>query len=167
MLQPDPWQVMSLFALPINPKPKFIFCSRVTLFCSSKTRVILLKLSAVLSFRPVHHILLNWREITSILFYLFHRLHTGKPIFRALQQILLEARTEPSKTELSQALKRTALEKGFTISDNQGEGNCMFFALSEQLDLIKGIQISHDELRRTVVQHLRENPRLVSTLLSY
>ena len=38
----------------------------------------------------------------------------------------------------------------------------MFFALSEQLDLIKGIQISHDELRRTIVQHLRENPRLVN-----
>ena len=91
-------------------------------------------------------------------------MRTGKPIFRALQQILLEARIESSKTELSQALKRTALEKGFTISDNQGEGNCMFFALSEQLDHIKGIQISHDEVRRTVVQHLRENPRLVSTL---
>ncbi|CAH3180962.1 unnamed protein product [Porites lobata] len=84
----------------------------------------------------------------------------GELIFRTLQQILLQARTESSKTELSQALKKTALEKGFAISDNQGEGNCMFFALSEQLDLIKGIQISHDELRRTVVQHLRENPRL-------
>ena len=81
--------------------------------------------------------------------------------------MLLEARIESTKTELSQALKRTTLEKGFAISDNQGEGNCMFFALSEQLDLIKGIQMSHDELRRTVVQHLRENPRLVSTLLLY
>ena len=40
----------------------------------------------------------------------------------------------------------------------------MFFALSKQLDLIKGIQMSHDVLRRTIVQHLRENPRLVSTL---
>ena len=139
------------------------------LFCSFKTTEILLKLSAVLSFRPVHYILLNWRwhEITSILFYLFHRLLTGKPIFRALQQILLEARIESSKIELSQALKKTALERGFAISDNQGKGNCMFFALSEQLDLIKGIQISHDELRRTVVQHLRENPRLVSILLPY
>ena len=38
----------------------------------------------------------------------------------------------------------------------------MFFALSEQLDLIKGIKISHDELRRTIVQHLWENPKLVS-----
>ena len=43
----------------------------------------------------------------------------------------------------------------------------MFFALSEQLDLIKGIQMSHDELRRTIVQHLRENPRLVNTLLYF
>ena len=59
------------------------------------------------------------------------------------------------------------MEKGFAISDNQGEGNCMFFALSEQLDLIKGIQMSHDELRRTIVQHLRENPRLVSTLIIF
>ena len=41
----------------------------------------------------------------------------------------------------------------------------MFFALSEQLDLIKGIKISHDELRRTIVQHLRENPKLVRGLL--
>ncbi|CAH3180165.1 unnamed protein product [Porites lobata] len=85
---------------------------------------------------------------------------TGEAIFLALQQILLEARTESSKTELSQALKRTALEKGFAISDNQGQGNCMFFALSEQLERIKGIQMSHDELRRTIVQHLRENPSL-------
>ena len=114
-----------------------------------------------------HHLVLNWREITSLLFCLFLLPFTGEPIFVALQQILLEARIESGKTELSQALKRIALEKGFAISDNQGEGNCMFFALSEQLDLIKGIQMSHDELRRTVVQHLRENPRLVSILLPY
>ena len=116
-----------------------------------------------------HYLLLNWREITSscILFCLFHLPITGNPIFLALQQILLEARIESSNTELSQALKTTALKKGFAISDNQGEGNCMFFALSEQLDLIKGIKMSHDELRRTIVQHLRENPRLVSTLLFF
>ena len=112
-----------------------------------------------------------WRglfsEFYGILFCLFHLPLSGELIFRALQQILLEARIESGKTELSQALKTTALEKGFAISDNQGEGNCMFFALSEQLDLIKGIQMSHDELRRTVVQHLRENPRLVSILLPY
>ena len=133
-------------------------------FCSFKTTVILLKYVGCFKLQtsapyPIKLALNNLYLTLS-----FHRLLTGKPIFRALQQILLEARIESSKTELSQALKRTALEKGFAISDNQGEGNCMFFALSEQLDLIKGIQMSHDELRRTVVQHLRENPRLVSTL---
>ena len=40
----------------------------------------------------------------------------------------------------------------------------MFFALSEQLDRIKGIKITHEELRRTVVQYLKDNPRLVSVL---
>ena len=43
----------------------------------------------------------------------------------------------------------------------------MFFALSEQLDLIKGIKISRTELRRTIVQHLRENPKLVSALFFF
>ena len=43
----------------------------------------------------------------------------------------------------------------------------MFFALSEQLDLIKGIKISHDELRRTIVQQLRENPKLVSAFFCF
>ena len=98
---------------------------------------------------------------------LFHLPFTGEPIFLALQQIIREARIESSKTELSQALKRTAMEKGFAISDNQGEGNCMFFALSEQLELIKGIKISRDELRRIIVQHLRENPKLVITLFFF
>ena len=97
----------------------------------------------------------------------FHLPFTGEPIFLALQQIIREARIESSKTELSQALKRTAMEKGFAISDNQGEGNCMFFALSEQLELFKGIKISHDELRRTIVQQLRENPKLVITLFFF
>ena len=86
----------------------------------------------------------------------------GEVVFLALQKIKLEARREANKTELLLNLKRIALEKGFAISDNQGDGNCMFFALSEQLDRIKGIKISHDELRRTVGQYLNDNPRLVS-----
>ena len=163
MLQQDRWQVMSLFASSIKPKPKYIFAEWGYLVLW-RPQYVSIKLSAVFSFRPVHHLLLNWHEITSILCYVIHLPLTGEPIFIVLQQIIREARIESSKTELSQPLKRAALEKGFAISDNQGEGNCMFFALSEQLDLIKGIKISHDELRRTIVQHLQENPKLVSTL---
>ena len=67
-------------------------------------------------------------------------LFTGDLTFHALQQIQLDALRETSQTELSLNLKRTAQEKGFVISDNQGEGNCMFFALSEQLDVVKGMR---------------------------
>ena len=89
---------------------------------------------------------------------------TDEHVFHALQQIQLEARTKTSKTELSLNLKRISLDKGFVISDNQGEGNCMFLALSEQLELIKGIKISHKELRLADVQYLKENSKLVSVL---
>ena len=73
-----------------------------------------------------------------------------------------EAWKETDKTELSENLKRMALENGLVISDNQGKGNCMFFALSEQLDHVKGIKVSHSKLRGTIVQYLRNNPTLVS-----
>ena len=93
-------------------------------------------------------------------------LFTGDVTFHALQQIQLDARTEASQTELSLNLKKTAQEKGFVISDNQGGGNCMFFALSEQLDVVKGMRISHQEIRQTVYRFLRDNPTLVSTILA-
>ena len=169
MLQQDRWQVMSLFALSIKPKPKYIFAVEWGCLVLWRPQYFLIKLSAFLSFRPVLHLVLNWLEITCILcWFFFHLPFTHElPFFIVLQQIIREARIESSKTKLSQTLKRAALEKGFAISDNQGGGNCMFFALSEQLDLIKGIKISHDELRRTIVQHLRENPKLVSAFFFF
>ena len=87
---------------------------------------------------------------------------TGDFIFHPLRQIQLDARSETSQTELSLNLKRTAQEKGFVISDNQGQGNCMFFALSEQLDVVKGMRMSYEEIRQTVVHYLMNHPTLVS-----
>ena len=69
-----------------------------------------------------------------------------------------------SNTDLLAELEKIALDKGFMISDNEGSGNCMFYALSEQLNLVKGIKISHGELRQSIVQYLRKNPKLVSLL---
>ena len=89
-------------------------------------------------------------------------LFTGDFTFHTLQQIQLYARSETSQTELSLNLKRTAQEKGFVISDNQGEGNCMFSALSEQLDVVKATRMSHEEIRQTVVRYLMDHPTLVS-----
>ena len=67
-----------------------------------------------------------------------------------------------SITDLLAELEKIASEKGFVISDNKRSGNCMFYALSEQLSLVKGIKIPHGELRRSIVQYLRKNPKLVS-----
>jgi len=67
-----------------------------------------------------------------------------------------------SSTHLLVELERIASDKGFAISDNEGSGNCMFYALSEQLKLVKGIKISQGELRQSIVEYLRKNPKLVS-----
>ena len=67
--------------------------------------------------------------------------------------------------EPSLNLKKVASERGFEIFDNQVEGNCMFFAISEQLELMQGVKLSHKKLRRKVVRYLKENPTLVSSVL--
>ena len=83
-------------------------------------------------------------------------------IIQELQQMQLDASKVKSRTDLSLGLRNIALDRGFRISDNQGLGNCMFYALSEQLEIVKGIKIPHGELRQTLVQYLRNNPKLVS-----
>ena len=64
--------------------------------------------------------------------------------------------------DVSRKLDEIASDKGFTVSDNERSGNCMFYSLSEQLDLVKGIQISHNALRQHIVQYLEKNPTMVS-----
>ena len=74
----------------------------------------------------------------------------------------LDASRVKSRIDLSFGLRNIASDRGFRISDNQGLGNCMFYALSEQLEIVKGIKIPHDALRKNLVQYLRSNPKLVS-----
>ena len=83
-------------------------------------------------------------------------------IIQELQQMQLDASKFKSRTDLSLRLRNIASDRGFRISDNQGLGNCMFYALSEQLEIVKGIKIPHGKLRQTLVQYLRSNPKLVS-----
>ena len=86
---------------------------------------------------------------------------TTKHIFGDLKQ-MQHAGKIISLKKLPEEMKKIASDKGFRISDNEGCGNCMFYALSEQLDLVKGIQISQGTLRQHIVQFLKENPTLVS-----
>ena len=60
-----------------------------------------------------------------------------------------------------QDLRKIASDKGFRVSDNQGSGNCMFYALSEQLQSVLRIRMQHEEVRNTLVQFLKKNRQLV------
>ena len=79
----------------------------------------------------------------------------------SLQNLQYDADQVRNKTILPSNLRLVAAKKGFLVSDNQASGNCLFYALSEQLKSVKGIQLSHKELRSTLVQFLRENVNLV------
>ena len=83
-------------------------------------------------------------------------------MFVNLQQMQRDVSKVSSNTDLLAELENIASDKGFVISNNEGSGNCMFYALSEQLNFVKGIKISHGELRQSIVQYLRNNPKLVS-----
>ena len=81
--------------------------------------------------------------------------------FPSLQNLRCDAEQVSKKTNLPSDLRAIAANKGFFVSDNQATGNCLFHTLSEQLQSVKGIQISHEELRKTLVQFLDENPNRV------
>ena len=84
-------------------------------------------------------------------------------MFMDLQQMQRDAsKVSSSTSDLLAEFEKIVSDKGLVMSDNEGSGNCMFYALSEQLNLVKGIKISHGELRQSIVQYLRKNPKLVS-----
>lgn len=86
-------------------------------------------------------------------------------VFHDLDQMHQDADKKSSKaTDLYSALAQKAKDRGFEVSENCGQGDCMFYALSEQLELVKGITLSAEKLRKELVQYLKENPKLVSTL---
>ena len=83
-------------------------------------------------------------------------------MFHDLQKMQCDTNQVSKESNLSADLTKIASEKGFIIADNPASGNCMFYALSEQLQSEKGSEISQRELRETLVRFLRENPNLVS-----
>ena len=97
------------------------------------------------------------------LIYTFFFLDLPRQMFMNVQQMQCNVSKVSSNTDQLAELEKIASDKGFVISNNEGSGNCMFYALSEQLSLVKGIKIPHEELRQSIVQYLRKNPKLVRT----
>ena len=100
------------------------------------------------------------------LIYTFSFLDLPGQMFVNLQQMQRDGSKVSSNTDLLAELEKIASDKGFVISDNEGSGNCMFYALSEQLNFVKGLKIPYGELRQSIVQYLREHPKLVSLVCS-
>ena len=104
------------------------------------------------------HLSNYWKCKTNYLFF------PDENILPSSQNLRCDADQVHNKTILPSDLRTVAAKKGFLVSDNQASGNCLFYALSEQLKSVKGIQISHKELRNTLVQFLRENANQVRWL---
>ena len=82
-------------------------------------------------------------------------------IFPSLKKLQCDADPVSDKSNLPADLSEIAAIKGFVVSDNQASGNCLFYALSEQLQSVKGVIVTHKELRKTLVKFLTENANLV------
>ena len=83
--------------------------------------------------------------------------------------MLHDAEMAKNKMNLSTSLEQIALDKGFRVVNNQGQGNCMFHALSDQLKLVMRISVSHEQLRHAAVDYLGsdEAAALVSCFFCY
>ncbi|XP_078573125.1 caspase-2-like [Branchiostoma floridae x Branchiostoma japonicum] len=80
--------------------------------------------------------------------------------FETLKHLLTEVRVEDdSRTVTYNRLARHVAESLLTFRDEvPGDGNCMFHAVADQLLRTEGRRISHVELRKQVVDYLRQNP---------
>ena len=104
---------------------------------------------------------------TVTIMYIFCVLDQLGQMFMNLQLTQRAVSKVNSNTDPLVELEKIASGKGFVISHNEGSGNCMYHALSEQLNLVKGIKISHGDLRQSIVQHLLNNPRMVSLVCHF
>ena len=83
-------------------------------------------------------------------------------MFKDLKEMHCDADKVKKKTSSLEDLEKIASDEGFIIDGNPGSGNCMFHSLCDQLHSVKGIKLTHTELRKTLVQFLTENSILVS-----
>ena len=80
----------------------------------------------------------------------------------ALCQMQCDPKKFKKETDVLEILRKIAADRGFVVNGNSASGYSMFYVLSEQLQRVKGTQIAHGELRKTLVEFLRNSPKLVS-----
>ena len=80
-----------------------------------------------------------------------------------LHRVMVFQKSPESGIEM---LHRNALLHGLELdSDNAGGGNCLFLAISQQLEKVFGTVRSHQDIRKDLVTFMSENPTLGSVYL--
>ena len=80
-----------------------------------------------------------------------------------LHRVMVFQKSQESGLEM---LQRNALLHGLELdSDNAGGGNCLFLAISQQLEKVFGTVRSHQDIRKDLVTFMSENPNLGSVHL--
>ena len=88
-------------------------------------------------------------------------------VFTDLRQLHAETDQVRKKVDLPTDLEKNAKSKGFVMLDNPGNGDCMFYALADQLKLVRGLDLSHGDLRQKLVAFLETHPKLVRFSFSF
>ena len=102
-----------------------------------------------------------------VIFFISFYFILASQVLQDLHQMREDTGKRSSETaDFVSDLEKNAFHKGFLVSDNRGEGDCMFYALSEQLEFVQGFQYSAKELRKELVEYLRQHPKLVNKLYS-
>ena len=81
--------------------------------------------------------------------------------YEFLERNRLSTKLNKHDNSLEAILNKKAGEKHLKIVPVPGDGNCMFHAISHQLNHILGLTVSHEELRRMIVDYLRNHPQTV------
>ncbi|XP_035689686.1 uncharacterized protein LOC118424981 [Branchiostoma floridae] len=89
-----------------------------------------------------------------------HQRSQTSETFQKLKKLLTEVRVEDdSQADTYTRLARHVVQSGLTFRDEvPKDGNCMFHAVADQLFRTEGRRVSHGELRKQVVDFLRQNP---------
>lgn len=92
--------------------------------------------------------------------------YDGVTVINQLFEEICRPTISSSGADALEMLRLRCKELKYIIIENDGSGNCMFSAISDQLQYRKSAQLSISELRGMGVLALQENPTLVKNTLA-
>ena len=107
------------------------------------------------------------RAITRRYLALFSALMQHKRLLRRVRKEFTTKCSAEGSSEITQCYQRLnylATERGFIIQDVPADGDCLFSAISVQLENVGIQRIESRDLRSAVAQYMEQNPMITSEL---